>query len=103
MPERGQHTSGRGKRAGSGPNCPHAGRMPTARREAVGEPGRSRHSPHGRSANTCDPEAVLAGLPAHVMDECVEDLAEAVVAMLLDRESDETDHEDNEGSDLREI
>jgi hypothetical protein len=48
-------------------------------------------------------EAILAGLPEHVMDELVEDLAEAVVAILLDRQSAETVECDDESSDLRQV
>ena len=50
-----------------------------------------------RSADT------LAGLPAPVMDELVDDLAEAVVAMLLSQAAAETDEEDDASSDLRKI
>jgi len=43
---------------------------------------------------------ILAGLPAHVMDECVEDLAEAVAAILLDRESAEPGESDDASGSL---
>ena len=49
------------------------------------------------------PGAILAGLPADVMDECVEDLAEAVVAMLLSQGTTEPDEHEHESGDLREI
>ena len=49
------------------------------------------------------PEAILAGLPAHVMDELVDDLAEAVVAMLLSQAANESDEENDASSDLRKI
>jgi len=47
----------------------------------------------------------LAGLPAHVMDELVEDMAEAVVAMLLDKEVLGLDDDDSDDarSNLRQI
>ena len=53
------------------------------------------------SAPVRQPEAILPGLSAEVMDECVADLAEAVVAILLDQESAETGDSDDEGSHLR--
>ena len=48
-------------------------------------------------------EAILAGLPPYVMDECVADLADAVVAMLLSQASLQADEGQDESSDLREI
>ena len=47
----------------------------------------------------------LAGLPAHVMDELVEDMAEAVVAVLLDKEVLGLDDDDSDDarSNLRQI
>jgi hypothetical protein len=51
----------------------------------------------------CTSEAILAGLPADVMDELVSDLAEAVVAILLDRESAETSDSDDESSHVRQV
>lgn len=56
-----------------------------------------------RVMNDREPEAVLAGLPAEVMDGLVEDLAEAVVAMLLPPASAEPGKEGDESSDLREV
>lgn len=47
------------------------------------------------------PEAILAGLPAHVMDELVDDLAEAVVAMLLSQAAAEPDEDEHASGDLR--
>jgi hypothetical protein len=47
-------------------------------------------------------ERIAAGLPSHVMDECVADVAEAVIAMLLAGEQPETD-EDDTSSHLRPI
>jgi hypothetical protein len=40
------------------------------------------------------------GLPAHLMDECVEDLAEAVVAMLLSQATTEANERDDAGGSL---
>ena len=48
-------------------------------------------------------EAILAGLPADVMDELVEDMAEAVVAMLLKQAASEMDDDADESSQLRQI
>ena len=49
------------------------------------------------------PETILAGLPAHVMDELVDDLAEAVVAILLSQAATEPGEEDDASGDLRKI
>ena len=62
-----------GKQAQPGPNCPD-----------------TRHAAD-----------ILAGLPAHVMDELVEDLAEAVVAMLLSQA--EPDEDEHASGDLRKV
>jgi hypothetical protein len=43
---------------------------------------------------------ILAGLPAHVMDELVSDLAEAVVAILLSQAAAEADEGDDESGGL---
>ena len=51
--------------------------------------------------NTRRSEAILAGLPAHVMDELVEDLAEAVVAILLSQGTTEPDEDEHASGDLR--
>ena len=48
-------------------------------------------------------EAILAGLPAHVMDSCVDDMADAVVAMLLKQVASEMDDDADESSHLRQI
>ena len=50
-------------------------------------------------------EGTIAGLPAHVMDELVADMAEAVVAMLLDKEvlGPDDDDSDDARSNLRQI
>ena len=53
-----------------------------------------------KRANISRVEAILAGLPAPVMDELVDDLAEAVVAMLLSQAAAQPDEEDNASSDL---
>lgn len=47
------------------------------------------------------PHSDSPGLPRHVMDECVEDLAEAVVAILLSQASQSLNETQDEGSDLR--
>ena len=59
--------------------------------------------PSKNHTNRLPPEAILAGLPAHVMDECVEDMAEAVVAMLLSQAATEPDEEDDASGNLRKI
>ena len=75
--------------------------MPAETRGARDGPARSRRLPQRKSANTRHLADILAGLPPHVMDECVEDLAEAVVAMLLSQAAAEPDEEDDASSDLR--
>lgn len=57
----------------------------------------------GMDADRRRPEEILAGLPEHVMDELVADLAEAVVAMLLSQAASDADDEDHASGDLREI
>jgi len=57
--------------------------------------------PRKNAADIRQPEALLPGLPAEVMDECVADLAETVAAILLDQESAETGDSHDEGSHLR--
>ena len=59
--------------------------------------------PSKKSANTRQAEAILAGLPAHVMDSLVEDMAEAVVAMLLRQTASNADECENASSDLRQV
>jgi hypothetical protein len=56
--------------------------------------------PSKKTTNKRRSEAVLAGLPGQVMDELVEDMAEAVVAMLLDRESAEPGESDDASGSL---
>ena len=56
-----------------------------------------------RAMNDRQPEAVLAGLPAEVIDGLVEDMADAVVAMLLNPETVETVECDDESGDLRQV
>lgn len=53
--------------------------------------------------NRRQPEDILAGLPAHLMDELVEDMAEAVLAMLLSQGATEPDEGDDASSDLRKV
>jgi len=48
-----------------------------------------------RVMNNRRPEAVLAGLPAEVMDAVVKDMADAIVAMLLDQQATESDKSDD--------
>ena len=45
-------------------------------------------------------EQIMAGLPADVMDSLVDDMAEAVVAMLLSQAVIEANEGDDAGSDL---
>jgi hypothetical protein len=42
-------------------------------------------------------EGIISLLPADVMDSCVADMAEAVIAMLLAGEQPETDDDDADG------
>jgi len=56
-----------------------------------------------RAMNDRPPEAVVTGLPAEVIDGLVEDLADAVVAMLLNPETAETVECDDESGDLRPV
>lgn len=53
--------------------------------------------------NTSRVGALLAGLPADVMDELVDDMADAVVAMLLKHAATQTDEEDDASGNLRKI
>ena len=48
-------------------------------------------------------EAILAGLPAGVMDELVDDMADAVVAVLLRQAAGETGDDADESSHLRQV
>jgi len=52
-------------------------------------------------ANTRPSEAILAGLPAQVMDELVSDLADAVVAILLSQTATDADEKDDASGSLR--
>jgi hypothetical protein len=56
-----------------------------------------------RVMNEREPEAILAGLPAEIMDGLVEDLADAVVAMLLSTAPAEPGKEGDESGDLRQV
>ena len=64
-----------------------------------------------RAMNDRRPEAVLAGLPAEVLEGLIEDLAEAVVAILLSQaaacgersRTAEPNEDDNASGDLREV
>ncbi len=103
MAEPGQNTRDRGTQPNSGPNCPLIGRMPAAARLAGDESRQSCRSPRGSSTNTRQPADILAGLPADVMDELVDDLAEAVVAILLSQAASDASEKDDASGDLREI
>jgi len=92
MPELRSDTAQCPKKAKPAPNRPPSERIGAHSRTPVDGPAGSRR-----------PADILAGLPAHVMDELVEDMAEAVVAILLDRETAETSDSDNESSHLRQI
>ena len=52
------------------------------------------------SANTRRPEAILAGLSEHVMDELVDDMADAVVAILLSGVATESGESDDASGSL---
>ncbi len=103
MAEPGKSTRDRGKKPNPGPNCPLIGRMPAAARLTREEPARSHRVPHRESAGTRQPADILAGLPEHVMDELVDDLAEAVVAILLSQAASDASEKDDASGDLREI
>jgi hypothetical protein len=87
MPESGCHSFGRprGRNSASG----HKGDALAGPRVAQKRPlltlcAARAPGPPKKSPTIREPEAILAGLPADVMDELVEDMAEAVVAMLLE-------------------
>jgi len=106
MPEPSSHSldgSGRGNRASADGEGTRAGERVAQSRPVPATSAARAADSRKNSASIRQPEAILAGLPAHLMDECVEDLAEAVVAILLDRENGETGDTDDEGSDLREV
>ena len=69
------------------------------RRFHLGKPVRSSKI----NANSRRAENILAGLPADVMDELVDDVAEAVVAVVLRQAATQTDEEDDASSGLRKI
>jgi len=107
MPEPRRDTTARFPRGKLAPNSAHSSPMPTGQ-SAGGDgpfdsPRSDRLAGPAKVVGTCQLQDVLAGLPAHVMDELVSDLAEAVVAILLDRESAETSDSDDESSHLRQI
>ncbi len=103
MAKPGQNTRDRGKQPNPGPNCPLIGRMPATARLVGEEPARSHRVPHRERAGTRQPADILAGLPEHVMDELVDDLAEAVVAILLSQAASDASEKDDASGDLREI
>ena len=74
------------------------------RNKPISAPSATRAAGRGKkSASTRQPADILAGLPAHVMDELVEDMAEAVVAVLLDQATLAPDDEDDASDDLRKV
>ena len=76
--------------------------MAEAWQSAVGGGHRAKPGPNRVPVQRA-PADILTGLPAHVMDALVDDLAEAVVAMLLSQAAAEPDEEDDASSDLRKI
>jgi len=97
-PERRKVASGHGEDTSGGERVPGNKPVPPPL------PARAADSSKN-SASIRQPEAILAGLPAPVMDELVEDMAEAVVAMLLDKEvlGPDDDDSDDARSNLRQI
>ena len=95
-PERRKVASGHGEDTSGGERVPGNKPVPPPL------PARAADSSKN-SASIRQPEAILAGLPAPVMDELVEDLAEAVVAMLLNQTPAKPGEEDDASSDLRTI
>jgi len=74
---------------------------PVARSRPVPAPSAARAAGSRKnSATVRQPEAILAGLPEHVMDELVEDLAEAVVAILLSQAATEPNEDDDANGNL---
>ena len=78
------------------PACQHVARNKAA--PAASGPGAAKT--HKNSVSIRQAEAILAGLPAHVMDELVSDLAEAVLAVLLSEGAPEPDERDDESGRL---
>jgi len=73
-----------------------------ARNKPVPSPSAARAAgPRKNSVSIRQPDAILAGLPAHVMDELVEDLADAVVAILLSQAATDADEKDDASGSLR--
>lgn len=73
-----------------------------ARDKPVPAPSAARAADAGKnSVSIRQAEAILAGLPAHVMDELVEDLADAVVAILLSQTATDADEKDDASGSLR--
>jgi len=96
-----QNTMKGGRKAKPGPNCVSVGQMSTGTRVAGDEPARSRRLSCTKSANPRHPADILAGLPADVMDELVDDIAAAVVAMLLSQTAIESDEDEHASGNLR--
>jgi hypothetical protein len=58
---------------------------------------------HNMKTNKRPSESILAGLPSALMDQLVDDLAEAVVAILLTEAPTRPDESDDASGDLRTI
>ena len=107
MPEPRRDTTARFPRGKLAPNSAHSSPMPTGQ-SAGGDgpfdsPRSDRLAGPAKVVGTCQLQDVLAGLPAHVMDELVEDLAEAVVAVLLSQAAAEPDEGEHASGDLRQV
>jgi hypothetical protein len=99
MREPGQSTMQGDTGAERTPNCPDVVPGPVGGDRLA----RQRDPVATGSAPAGYPAGILAGLPAHVMDELVGDLAEAVVAMLLSQEPSPSDEGDDASGDLRQV
>lgn len=106
MPESRCHSLDRpgGRNSASGHSAKRPISQRVARNKPVPAPFAAQAAGSLRSiSSTRQPAVILAGLPAHVMDELVDDLAEAVVAMLLSQAAMEPGEDDDEGSNLRQV
>jgi len=100
-------------RGGSRPHRDRDGRPDAVRAAAApnqpapGSPYTPRSNPPCGRSSTSERkrriDQIVAGLPAHVMDELVQDLAEAVVAMLQSQAAAQSDEHDDASGNLREI
>lgn len=86
-------------------NSAHSSRMSAggsgAGNDASGSPRSGSLAEPGVGGKSRQVEDILAGLPAHVMDELVEDMADAVVAILLSQAATDADEKDDASGDLR--